>query len=136
MLSFKPKEEEAKKTSDKDSENNTQACMCMDNLFQKVANFVLGENYGRKKTTVKGKVVLMKKNVLDFNDLGASVLDRAHELIGQHISIRFISATRADSTSTGLIFDFGSFFVFVYIYKYDLSTILPNNSVYLIICFF
>ncbi|KAJ0734573.1 putative linoleate 9S-lipoxygenase [Helianthus annuus] len=118
MLSFKSKEEEAKKTSDKDSENNTQTCRCMDNLFQKVANFVLGENYGRKKTTVKGKVVLMKKNVLDFNDLGASVLDRAHELIGQHISIRFISATHADSTSTGLIFDFGSFFLFLFIYIY------------------
>ncbi|KAI7747808.1 hypothetical protein M8C21_005344, partial [Ambrosia artemisiifolia] len=74
---------------------------------KKVANFVLGENHGKKKkTTVKGKVVLMKKNVLDFNDLGASVLDRAHELFGEHISIQFISATHADNASTGLILDF------------------------------
>ncbi|KAI3810544.1 hypothetical protein L1987_20162 [Smallanthus sonchifolius] len=88
---------------DKESERRTQTCTCMDNMFQKVAKLLLGEDYGRKtKTTVKGKVVLMKKNVLDFNDLGASVLDRAHELFGQHISIQFISVTHADSGSTGV----------------------------------
>ncbi|KAL8211424.1 hypothetical protein R6Q57_005861 [Mikania cordata] len=74
----------------------------MDNLFHKVANLVLGDVYETKKTTtVKGKVVLMKKNVLDFNDFGASVLDRAHELFGKHISIQFISATHADKRSSG-----------------------------------
>ncbi|KAK9054798.1 hypothetical protein SSX86_025877 [Deinandra increscens subsp. villosa] len=73
-------------------------------MFHKVVNFVLGANYEKKKTkkmaaAVKGKVVLMKKNVLDFNDLGASVLDRAHELLGEHVSIQFISVTHADKES-------------------------------------
>ncbi|KAJ0734422.1 putative linoleate 13S-lipoxygenase [Helianthus annuus] len=72
----------------------------MDTMLHKVANLVLGENHGKNKTTVNGKVVLMKKNVLDFNDLGASILDRAHELFGKHISIQFISATHADSGSS------------------------------------
>lgn len=82
----------------------------MDKLFRKVANCLLGEdNDGGKKTTVKGKVVLMKKNVLDFNDLGASVIDGALELLGQHISIQFISVTRAGRGSSGLNFryDYG-----------------------------
>ncbi|KAI3676057.1 hypothetical protein L1987_85653 [Smallanthus sonchifolius] len=93
----------SKNEVEKESERHTQTCTCMDNMFQKVAKLLLGEDYGRKKTKtkVKGKVVLMKKNVLDFNDLGASVLDRAHELFGQHISIQFISVTHADSGSTG-----------------------------------
>nr|XP_043619421.1 probable linoleate 9S-lipoxygenase 5 [Erigeron canadensis] len=73
----------------------------MDELFRKFANLLLRKNNEIKKTTiVKGKVVLMKKNVLDFNDLGASVLDRAHELFGQHISIQFISVTHADRGSS------------------------------------
>ncbi|XP_076941070.1 putative linoleate 9S-lipoxygenase 5 [Bidens hawaiensis] len=72
----------------------------MDNMLHKVVNLVLGENHGKSKTTVKGKVVLMKKNVLDFSDVGASVLDRAHELSGNHISIQFISITHADSGSS------------------------------------
>nr|XP_043622524.1 probable linoleate 9S-lipoxygenase 5 isoform X2 [Erigeron canadensis] len=71
-------------------------------MFNKIANLVLGENDERKKTTtVKGKVVLMKKNVLDFNDFGASVLDGAHELFGKHISIQFISAIHAEHESSG-----------------------------------
>ncbi|MFS7986147.1 putative linoleate 9S-lipoxygenase [Helianthus anomalus] len=76
----------------------------MDTMLHKVANLVLGENHGKNKTKVNGKVVLMKKNVLDFNDLGASILDRAHELFGKHISIQFISATHADSGSSGLFY--------------------------------
>lgn len=85
------------------------------NMISKFAKFVLGENYERKKINVKGKVVLMKKNVLDFNDFGASALDRAHELFGKHISVQFISATHADhGSSSGLHLQIWSFF---YIYN-------------------
>ncbi|KAK6911550.1 PLAT/LH2 domain, partial [Dillenia turbinata] len=52
-----------------------------------------GESEGKK---VKGVVVLMKKNVLDFNDFNASVLDRVHELLGQKVSLQLISAVNAD----------------------------------------
>ncbi|KAL8237411.1 hypothetical protein R6Q59_018492 [Mikania micrantha] len=100
LCSFVSKNKESKQTIDnKESENHTPTCGCTDNMFQKVVNLFSSSNYEKKKikTTVKGKVVLMKKNVLDFNDLGASLLDRAHELFGQHISIQFISVTHADT---------------------------------------
>ncbi|XP_057992070.1 probable linoleate 9S-lipoxygenase 5 [Hevea brasiliensis] len=49
---------------------------------------------GRRK--IKGKVVLMKKNVLDFDDIKASCLDRFRELFGKGISIQLISAVHRD----------------------------------------
>nr|XP_043622571.1 probable linoleate 9S-lipoxygenase 5 [Erigeron canadensis] len=42
--------------------------------------------------TITGRVVLMKKNQLDINDLSASVLDRVHELLGKNVTIQLISA--------------------------------------------
>ncbi|XP_042517026.1 probable linoleate 9S-lipoxygenase 5 [Macadamia integrifolia] len=50
----------------------------------------------KKKKKIKGSVVLMKKNVLDFNDLHASVLDRVHEFLGKGVSIQLISAVHCD----------------------------------------
>ncbi|KAG6646021.1 hypothetical protein CIPAW_08G164200 [Carya illinoinensis] len=45
----------------------------------------------------------MKKNVLDFNDFHASVLDRVHELFGQRVSLQLVSAVNyGDSTENGL----------------------------------
>uniref|UniRef100_A0A7N2L4V9 Lipoxygenase domain-containing protein n=1 Tax=Quercus lobata TaxID=97700 RepID=A0A7N2L4V9_QUELO len=38
----------------------------------------------------------MKKNVLDFNDFNASVLDGFHELLGQKVSFQLISAVNGD----------------------------------------
>ncbi|XP_024964101.1 probable linoleate 9S-lipoxygenase 5 isoform X1 [Cynara cardunculus var. scolymus] len=102
MISEKLVQEESKKMRETDAENDQQTtctCTCMD-MLHKIANLVLGENHEAKKTKVKGKVVLVKKNLLDFNDLGASILDRAHELFGQRISIQFISATHADRRSS------------------------------------
>ncbi|KAK4273458.1 hypothetical protein QN277_021855 [Acacia crassicarpa] len=49
------------------------------------------------RATIKGTVVLMKKNVLDLNDLGASVVDRLHELVGDKVSLRLISSDNVDS---------------------------------------
>ncbi|CAB4285327.1 unnamed protein product [Prunus armeniaca] len=45
---------------------------------------------------IKGRVVLMKKNVLDLNDLTASVLDRVGELVGKAVSLQFISSVNGD----------------------------------------
>ncbi|KAH6772502.1 lipoxygenase 1 [Perilla frutescens var. hirtella] len=50
------------------------------------------------KKIIKGRVVLMKKNVLDFNDLGASVLDRLHELVGQKVTLHLISSLHHHTT--------------------------------------
>uniref|UniRef100_A0A3N7GU72 Lipoxygenase n=1 Tax=Populus trichocarpa TaxID=3694 RepID=A0A3N7GU72_POPTR len=49
---------------------------------------------GRRK--IKGTVVLMKKNVLDFNDIKASFLDRVHELLGKGVSMQLVSAVHQD----------------------------------------
>ncbi|KAK4402185.1 putative linoleate 9S-lipoxygenase 5 [Sesamum angolense] len=51
----------------------------------------------QKKMMIKGRVVLMKKNVVDFNDLAASVLDRFHELVGHKVSLQLISSRNTDS---------------------------------------
>ncbi|KAJ6813526.1 putative linoleate 9S-lipoxygenase 5 [Iris pallida] len=45
---------------------------------------------------IKGTVVLMKKNVLDFNDFNASFLDRVHEFFGDGVSFELISSTVGD----------------------------------------
>uniref|UniRef100_M1D4M8 Lipoxygenase n=1 Tax=Solanum tuberosum TaxID=4113 RepID=M1D4M8_SOLTU len=45
---------------------------------------------------VRGTVVLMKKNVLDLTDVGASLLDRFHEVIGKGVSLQLISADHAE----------------------------------------
>ncbi|KAL5701873.1 hypothetical protein ACHQM5_027159 [Ranunculus cassubicifolius] len=44
------------------------------------------------KHEIKGVVILMKKNALDFNDLAASVIDRVHELIGKRVSLQLVSS--------------------------------------------
>lgn len=45
---------------------------------------------------IKGTVVLMKKNVMDVTDIGASFLDRLRELFRKGVSLQLISAVHAD----------------------------------------
>lgn len=52
------------------------------------------EMHHRKR--VQGKVVLMKKSLLDFHDIKSNVLDRVHEFLGKRVSIQLISATTPD----------------------------------------
>ncbi|XP_071716833.1 probable linoleate 9S-lipoxygenase 5 [Rutidosis leptorrhynchoides] len=54
------------------------------------------ENTMIKKEKIIGTVVLMKKNVLDLNDFGASFLDHVYEIIGKRVSIQLISSTHSD----------------------------------------
>ncbi|XP_041020069.1 probable linoleate 9S-lipoxygenase 5 [Juglans microcarpa x Juglans regia] len=54
------------------------------------------------KKKIEGKVVLMKKNVLDFNDFNASILDGVHELLGHRVSLQLISAVNGDPSENGL----------------------------------
>ncbi|KAF5463410.1 hypothetical protein F2P56_019327 [Juglans regia] len=54
-----------------------------------------GSNYEVKKK-IKGSVVLMKKKVLDLNDIHASVLDRLLELFDRRVSLQLISAVNCD----------------------------------------
>ncbi|KAL1225430.1 Linoleate 9S-lipoxygenase 1 [Cardamine amara subsp. amara] len=54
---------------------------------------------GGRNVKVKGTVVLMKKNVLDFNDFNASFLDRLHEFLGNKVTLRLISSDVTDSAN-------------------------------------
>ncbi|GJV06661.1 probable linoleate 9S-lipoxygenase 5 [Tanacetum coccineum] len=48
---------------------------------------------------MKGRVVLQQKNVLDLNNVGASIVDGVYELFGQTISLQLISAIHPDHES-------------------------------------
>lgn len=54
-----------------------------------------------RKKKIKGTVVLMKKNVLDFNDFSASVLDRVDEFLGRKVSLQLISSVNGDPERGG-----------------------------------
>ncbi|XP_057424124.1 probable linoleate 9S-lipoxygenase 5 [Lotus japonicus] len=70
-------------------------------MFQNMVSAFTGGD-GNKRRQVKGTVVLMKKNVLDFNDFSASLLDRLHEFLGKRVSLQLISAVNADPAGNGL----------------------------------
>lgn len=72
-----------------------------------------------KSQKIKGTVVLMKKNVLDFNDFNASVLDRVHELVGKGVTLQLVSAVNGDPVDTFslLLVHFVSSFFFVLIFN-------------------
>ncbi|XP_049414211.1 probable linoleate 9S-lipoxygenase 5 isoform X1 [Solanum stenotomum] len=59
---------------------------------------ITGKDYGKK---VKGKVVLMKKNVLDFTDIKAAVVDEVVELLGEKVSFQLISSSVFDDPENG-----------------------------------
>ena len=63
----------------------------LQNIINKITGNDEDDNGNNKK--IEGTVVLMKKNVLDFN---ASVLDRFDELLGKRVSLQLISAVNAD----------------------------------------
>ncbi|KAM2687981.1 hypothetical protein EV2_010688 [Malus domestica] len=78
----------------------------LQNIVGKLAGHQENGNHGK----INGTVVLMKKSVLDFNDINSSVLDRAHELIGQGVCLQLISAVHAD--------DAGEFILSVKVYSF------------------
>lgn len=55
------------------------------------------KNKKTKKTMkIEGEIVVMKKNLLDFKDTMASLLDRIHELLGRRVSLHLISSLQPD----------------------------------------
>ncbi|KAM7473765.1 hypothetical protein LguiB_021008 [Lonicera macranthoides] len=57
---------------------------------------------GEERKTIKGKVVLMKKKILDLNDVKASVMDRFDEILGHKVSLQLISAVNGDPNAKEL----------------------------------
>ncbi|XAR57207.1 Linoleate 9S-lipoxygenase [Bertholletia excelsa] len=54
------------------------------------------ESNAEREKKIRGTVVLTKKNVLDFKDYTASVLDRVHEFCGKRVSLHLIGAVQRD----------------------------------------
>jgi linoleate 9S-lipoxygenase len=48
---------------------------------------------------IKGSVVLVKKNIMDVTDAGASFLDRLYEIFGKGVSLQLIGAVHGDSAN-------------------------------------
>lgn len=66
-------------------------------MFQNIVKGLTShENKNKSDHVIRGKVVLMKKNVLDFNDLSASFLDDLHEFVGKRVSLQLVSAVKVD----------------------------------------
>lgn len=59
----------------------------------KIVDSITRKDDGKK---VKGRVILMKKNALDFTNINASVLDGVLEFLGQKVSFQLISSDHAD----------------------------------------
>ncbi|XP_047315788.1 probable linoleate 9S-lipoxygenase 5 [Impatiens glandulifera] len=74
-------------------------CSCIKDMM-KIFNKGGGDDEQQK--IVKGKVVLMKKNVLDFSDFNASLGDRINELFGKKISLQLVSSIHSDPSDKGL----------------------------------
>ncbi|KAL5218393.1 hypothetical protein ABZP36_019077 [Zizania latifolia] len=51
---------------------------------------------GSKNARLKGTVVLMRKNVLSLNDVGASLVDGVGEFLGKGVTCQLISSTAVD----------------------------------------
>lgn len=49
-----------------------------------------------EKKKILGEVVLMKSNVLDFDDFNASLLDTLYEFVGKRVSLQLVSAIHGD----------------------------------------
>ncbi|KAF9618787.1 hypothetical protein IFM89_002655 [Coptis chinensis] len=75
--------------------------MCL-TLFFQLRDLIKGRDGknrlegGTSVKKIEGSVVLMKKNVLDFNDFHATVLDTVNEFLGRRVSLQLVSAVNTD----------------------------------------
>lgn len=67
-------------------------------MFHKIEDAITWHDDEIKQ--IKGRVVLMKKNVLDFTDLSSSVVDRFDELLQRKVSFQLISSVNPDTSGT------------------------------------
>ncbi|KNA22244.1 hypothetical protein SOVF_035780 [Spinacia oleracea] len=65
-------------------------------MFHNIVDAITGDGKGKNKKKINGRVVLMKKNVLDFNDFNASIFDRFDELLGKKVSFQLVSSVNSD----------------------------------------
>ncbi|XP_027107692.1 probable linoleate 9S-lipoxygenase 5 [Coffea arabica] len=64
--------------------------------MEHIMKSLAGKHGEGNKKKIKGTVVLMKKNVLDFTDFNASIADEVHELLGKKVSLQLVSSVNGD----------------------------------------
>ncbi|XP_049414170.1 probable linoleate 9S-lipoxygenase 5 [Solanum stenotomum] len=64
-----------------------------------VVDAIIGNTDGKN---VKGRIILMKKNILDFTDINASVGDEVVDFLGEKVSIQLISGSIRDDPENGV----------------------------------
>ncbi|CAD6206286.1 unnamed protein product [Miscanthus lutarioriparius] len=64
-----------------------------------LSGIIDGLTGANKQARLKGTVVLMRKNVLDLNDFGATVIDSISEFLGKGVTCQLISSTLVDANS-------------------------------------
>ncbi|KAH0726822.1 hypothetical protein KY284_002687 [Solanum tuberosum] len=72
-------------------------------FLNKIVDAITGKDDGKK---VKGTVVLMKKNVLDFTDVNASIVDGVLDFLGRRVSFQLISNSVHDGQYSHLHLNF------------------------------
>ncbi|XP_010488264.1 PREDICTED: linoleate 9S-lipoxygenase 5, chloroplastic-like isoform X2 [Camelina sativa] len=73
--------------------------LCVKPKTKKTKTKTMEQDVKKTKTKtmkIEGEVVVMKKNLLDFKDVMASLLDRVHELLGRRVSLHLISSLQPD----------------------------------------
>jgi linoleate 9S-lipoxygenase len=63
-----------------------------------LSGIIDGLTGANKHARLKGTVVLMRKNVLDLNDFGATVVDSISEFLGKGVTCQLISSTLVDAS--------------------------------------
>ncbi|KAL8155569.1 putative linoleate 9S-lipoxygenase 5 [Apium graveolens] len=74
-------------------------------MFHKIVDAITGHDETKQ---IKGRVVLMKKNVLDFTDISSSIIDRVDELLHKRVSLQLVSSVNPDTSDIGLKGKLGS----------------------------
>ncbi|KAI4301785.1 hypothetical protein L6164_035032 [Bauhinia variegata] len=77
-------------------------------MFQNVVHALNGGRHdcAESQKLIRGTVVLMKKNVLDFNDFTASFMDHLDEFVGNGVAFQLISAVHTASGNVNNLFTF------------------------------
>ena len=70
----------------------------MERVVKMLSGIIDGLTGANKHARLKGTVVLMRKNVLDLNDFGATVIDSISEFLGKGVTCQLISSSLVDAS--------------------------------------
>lgn len=66
---------------------------CCESVLRKRVIYKKKKMGSKEEKKIRGKVVLMKSNVLGFNDFEASFVDRLYEFVGKRVSLQLLTSS-------------------------------------------